>query len=42
MQESKDDPQILVEENEMESYLKDDWQFVTMLPSQKILIKRDY
>ena len=34
------DPQIIVEEKELESYLKDGWQFVSVLPSQKVLIRK--
>ena len=34
------DPQIIVEEKELESYLKEGWQFVSVLPSQKILIRK--
>ena len=38
--EDLDDPQIMVKEEELESYLKEGWQFVSVLPSQKILIKK--
>ena len=34
------DPQIMVEEKQLESYLKDGWQFVSVLPSRKILIRK--
>lgn len=34
------DPQAIVKENELPSYLKDGWQFVSVLPSQKVLIRR--
>lgn len=34
------DPQIVVREEELESYLKDGWQFVSVLPSHKILIRK--
>ena len=40
MREPKDDPQIIVAENELESYLKDGWQFVSVLPSRRILIRK--
>ena len=40
IRESEDDPQIIVREEELESYLNDGWQFVTALPSQKILIRK--
>ncbi len=35
------DPQKLVSENELERYLVEGWQFVSVLPSQKILIRKD-
>lgn len=40
VRESEKDPQIVVKEEELESYLKDGWQFVSVLPSQKILIRK--
>ena len=40
MREGEDDPQILVREEELESYLKDGWEFVSVLPSKMILIKK--
>ena len=36
----EDDPQIIVREEQLETYLKDGWQFVSVLPSQKILIRK--
>jgi integrase len=33
------DPQILIEEKELESYLAKGWEFVSTLPSKKILIR---
>ncbi len=36
----KEDPQTSVTEAELDSYLKDGWQFVSVLPSQRILIKK--
>jgi hypothetical protein len=38
--ESEDDPQIIVPESELETYLADGWEFVSILPSQKILIRK--
>lgn len=38
--EPKEDPQIIVREEDLESYLKDGWQFVSVLPSQKILVRK--
>ena len=40
MREGEDDPQIVVDEEEVESYLLDGWEFVSVLPSQKRLIRR--
>jgi len=40
MRENEKDPQIIVEEKELEAYLTDGWQFVSVLPSQKILIRK--
>jgi len=34
------DPQIIVREEELEGYLTDGWQFVSVLPSQRILVKK--
>jgi hypothetical protein len=38
--EPEDDSQIIVHESELETYLADDWEFVSVLPSQKILIRK--
>jgi len=40
MREGERDPQMIVREDELESYLKDGWQFVSVLPSQKILVRK--
>lgn len=40
LREPEDDPQILVHESELETYLADGWEFVSVLPSQKILIRK--
>jgi hypothetical protein len=40
MRDSEKDPQMIVREEELESYLKDGWQFVSVLPSQKILVRK--
>ena len=40
MREGEDDPQMIVREEELEFHLKDGWQFVSVLPSQKILIRK--
>ncbi len=34
------DPQLIVHENRLESYLRDGWQFVSVLPSQKVVIRK--
>jgi hypothetical protein len=38
--EAEDDPQIIVHESDLETYLADGWEFVSVLPSQKILIRK--
>jgi len=40
MRENESDPQIIVEEEELEGYLADGWQFVSVLPTKRILIKK--
>lgn len=40
LREPKEDPQMIVKEEELQSHLKDGWQFVSVLPSQKILIRK--
>lgn len=40
MREGEKDPQTIVKEEELEAYLADGWQFVSVLPSQRILIRR--
>jgi len=37
----ENDPQIIVGEEELEEHLAEGWQFISVLPSQKILIKKD-
>jgi len=37
----ENDSQIIVEEDELEEHLAEGWQFVSVLPSQKILIKNE-
>jgi len=41
MREAERDPQIIVEEDELENHLAEGWQFVSVLPSQRILIRKD-
>jgi len=40
MREGERDPQRIVKEEELEKYLSDGWHFVSVLPSQRILIRR--
>ena len=40
LRENLDDPQIIVREDELEDYLADGWEFVSVLPSRKILIRK--
>jgi len=40
MRNGERDPQIMVSEEELEKHLADGWQFVSILPSQKILIRK--
>jgi hypothetical protein len=42
MREQEKDPQIIVGEEELENHLADGWQFVSVLPSQRILIRKEY
>jgi len=42
MREQEKDPQIIVGEEELENHLAEGWEFVSVLPSQKILIKKEY
>jgi len=37
----RQDPQIIVAEEELETHLADGWEFVSVLPSKKILIRKD-
>ena len=40
MREGEKDPQMIVMEEELESHLRDGWQFVSVLPSRKIVIRK--
>jgi hypothetical protein len=40
MRKGDSDPQIVIGEKELETYLGEGWQFVTVLPSRRILIKK--
>jgi hypothetical protein len=40
MRSSNNDPQMIIREEELETYLQQGWQFVSILPSQKILVKK--
>ncbi|MEM3551171.1 MAG: site-specific integrase [Candidatus Bathyarchaeia archaeon] len=41
LREGKHNPQRIIHEKELERYLAHGWQFVSVLPSQKILIRRE-
>ena len=41
MREQEKDPQIIVGEEELENHLAEGWQFVSVLPSQRILIRKE-
>lgn len=41
LREGKSNPHRIVSENELESYLAEGWCFVAILPSQRILIKKE-
>jgi len=40
--EGENDPQTIVDEGDLENHLSKGWEFVSVLPSQRILIRRDY
>ncbi|MEM0095683.1 MAG: hypothetical protein QW660_03510 [Candidatus Bathyarchaeia archaeon] len=40
LREGKHNPQRIIHEKELEKYLTEGWQFVTVLPSRKILVKK--
>ncbi|MGB9854299.1 MAG: hypothetical protein ACPLRY_05800, partial [Candidatus Bathyarchaeales archaeon] len=40
LRDGKHNPQRIINEKELEKYLAEGWQFVSVLPSQKILIKK--
>ncbi|MEM3765492.1 MAG: site-specific integrase [Candidatus Bathyarchaeia archaeon] len=40
LREGKHNPQRIIQEKELEKYLAEGWQFVSILPSRKILIKK--
>jgi integrase len=37
---AEEDPQIVIREEDLEAYLLDGWEFVSVLPSQRILIRK--
>jgi hypothetical protein len=41
LREGKSNPQRIVKEEELENYLSEGWRFVAVLPSQRILIKKE-
>jgi hypothetical protein len=40
LREGKHNPQRIVHESELEKYLSEGWQFISVLPSQRILIRK--
>ena len=40
LREGRDNPQRIIHENELEKYLAEGWQFVSVLPSDRILIRK--
>lgn len=40
--EEENDPQTIVDEEDLEHHLSEGWEFVSVLPSNRILIRRDY
>lgn len=40
LREGRHNPQRIVHEGELESYLSEGWQFVSVLPSQRILVRK--
>jgi hypothetical protein len=40
LRDDKHNPQRIVKENELETYIAEGWQFITTLPSKKLLIKK--
>ena len=41
LREGKHNPQRIVREEELEEYLAEGWQFVSILPSKKIIIRKE-
>jgi len=40
LRDQDDDPQIIVSEADLPTYLVDGWEFVSVLPSKNILIRK--
>lgn len=40
MREGEKDPQMIVKEAELENYIREGWQFASVLPSWRILIRK--
>ena len=40
LRNNEDDPQTIVREEELEDYLSEGWQFVSVLPSERILVRK--
>ena len=42
MRDGRNEPPMIVDEKDLNNHLSHGWEFVSILPSQKILLKRDY
>jgi len=42
LQSGERNPRVVVSEEELQKHLVEGWQFVSILPSQKILIRKTY
>jgi hypothetical protein len=40
LRNNEDDPQMIVKEEKLEEYLSEGWQFISVLPSKRILIRK--
>lgn len=40
LRDGKHNPQRIIKENELEVYLEEGWQFVSTMPSRRILVKK--
>jgi len=40
LRSTEDDPQMIVREEDLEDHLAEGWQFVSVLPSKRILVRK--